>query len=230
MRLLLHALTTAEPPAETPSGLHAQPLVRIDDSGLAAWATQVSDSNPRFGRIDLIEHHQIISRLHEQLAACLPARFPTWVLDEDALREDIRRRQTELTAALDAVHGQCELAVTALWTEQEPAEPVTPPEAMTPGRQYLLERQQALAGSDQRRERARELADEIERVAGADLVAVRRQVCPSAAVALSSALLAPQARAKDLMARLLGMQDGVRILVNGPWPPYTFADTGKWEA
>ena len=81
-----------------------------------------------------------------------------------------------------------------------------------------------------RRERARELADEIERVAGADLVAVWRQVCPSTGVALSSALLAPQARAKDLMARLLGMQDGVRILVNGPWPPYTFADTGKWEA
>ena len=50
------------------------------------------------------------------------------------------------------------------------------------------------------------------------------------AVALSSALLAPQARARDLMDRLLGMQDGVRILVNGPWPPYTFADMGRLEA
>ena len=99
-----------------------------------------------------------------------------------------------------------------------------------PGTRYLLERQQALAGSDLRRARATELADEIERVAGADLVAVRRQVCPSATVAISSALLAPQASARNLIARLLGMHNGLRILVNGPWPPYTFADTGKWEA
>jgi hypothetical protein len=229
MRLLLHALTTAELPAEMPSGLHTQALVRVDESGLTGWATRFGQPNPRFGRSDLVEHHQIVSRLHEQLRACLPARFPTWLTDEDALRGEIRGRQAELRAGLDTVRGHCELAVTVLWTA--PAEQLAPIQATTtPGTLYLLERQQVLAGSDRRRERARELADEIERVAGADLVAVRRQSCPSAAVALSSALLVRQASARDLMARLLRVHDGVRILVNGPWPPYTFADTGKGES
>jgi hypothetical protein len=229
--LLLHAISTAEAPADLPSGLRARPLVRVEETGLAGWATEFAESdhkNLRFGQSDLLEHHQIISRLHAQLDACLPARFSTWLADEDALRADIRRRQSELISVLDQVRGQCELAVTVLWTTPVQHSPST--QAATSGTQYLLDRQAVLAGSDQRRERARELADAIERLAGADLKAVRREVCPSTAVALSAALLAPRARATDLMARLPRMLDGVRILVNGPWPPYTFAVVGKTEA
>jgi hypothetical protein len=223
MKLLVHALTTAEVLAEIPSGLRAQVLVRIDEDWVTAWATQFAQVSAEFGRADLLEHHQIVSRLHAQLEGCLPARFPTWVADEEALRADLRRRQAELSRALERVRGLCELAITPVWTA--PALEETPAEATTPGTRYLLERRRALAGSERRRERARELADEIERLAGADLAAVRRQVCPSPAVALSSALLAPRARAVELMARLPRTQDGVRILVNGPWPPYTFAGT-----
>ncbi len=231
MTLLLHAISTAEAPADLPTGLRGRRLVRVEETGLAAWATKFAEpdrNNLRFGRTDLLEHHQIISCLHAQLDACLPARFSTWLVDENALRADIRRRQAELISVLDEVRGQCELAVTVLWTA--PAQHSPPTQAATSGTQYLLERQAVWAGSDQRRKRARELADEIERLAGADLVAVRRQVCPSTAVAVSSALLAPRARARDLMARLPRTQDGVRILVNGPWPPYTFAVMGKTEA
>jgi Gas vesicle synthesis protein GvpL/GvpF len=224
VKLLLHALSTDEVPSETPGGLRGQALARVEAAGLVGWATRCREPDPKFGRADLLEHHQIISRLHEQVDACLPARFPTWYVDEAALRGEIVARRGELEAALDAVRGRCELAVTVLWTA--PAEALTPTESPTPGTRYLRERQQAFAGSDQRRARAKELADEIEQLAGTDLVAVRRQVCPSAAVAVSSALLAPRARANALIARLPRARDGVRILVNGPWPPYTFADTG----
>jgi hypothetical protein len=219
VRLLLRALTTAEAPREAPPG-----LVGVHEAGIIAWATGVAEPAPRFGRDDLLEQHQLISRLHAQFEACLPARFPSWFADEHALRAEIRGRQAEFRTALDAVQGRCELAVTVLW--DNPVDPVVPTEASAPGTRYLRERQQALVGSDRRRARARELADEIEHVAGADVVAVRRQVCPSAAVAVSAALLAPRGCADELIARLPRARDGVRILVNGPWPPYTFADTG----
>jgi len=201
---------------------------RVDAAAVAAWATSVAEPDPRFGRTDLLEHHQIISRLHQQVDACLPARFPTWYTDEAALQREIVGRQDQLGVALDVVRGRCEVAVTVLWTDA--AEALTPALAATPGTRYLLERQQAVAGADHRRARARELSNELERLAGTDLVAVRAQVCPSRAVAVSLALLAPRESAPALIARLPRTGDGVRILVNGPWPAYTFADTAKREA
>ena len=232
MKLLLHALSVAEVPREIPGGLRGQALVRVDSAGLAAWATELAEPDPRFGRSDLLEHHAIISCLHAQLAACLPVRFPTWFVDADALRGEIGRRQDEFRANLDAVRGRCELAVTVLWTAPaETAESETPSAAAaTPGTRYLLERQQAVAGSDRRRARARALADEVKALAGVDLAGVRAHVCPSALVAVSSALLIPRESAEALIARLPRAKDGVRILVNGPWPPYSFAGTGEREA
>src|SRR5229473_8285579 len=42
MRLLLHAVTTADGAEASPTGLRDQPYVRVAMKGLAAWATQFS--------------------------------------------------------------------------------------------------------------------------------------------------------------------------------------------
>lgn len=229
MRLLLHALTSGEVlPGDTPGGLRGQTLFGMLQGEVAGWATCLAEADPKFGRTELLEHHAIISQLHAQLDACLPVRFPTWYADEAALRAELCRQQADLRARLDAVRGTCEVAITVLWNG--PAEPVPPTEAMTPGTRYLQQRQQARVGTDSRRARARELAAEIESLAGPDLVAATAQVCPSATVAVSSALLAPRDSAKALIARLPRARDGVRILVNGPWPPYSFVGAGGREA
>ena len=68
------------------------------------------------------------------------------------------------------------------------------------------------------------LADELERLVANDLVEVRHQICPSATVALSSAVLVPRTRAEKIRAQLIRAEQDVRILVNGPWPPYTFGN------
>jgi hypothetical protein len=221
VRLLLHAIAPAEVSPAVLAGLRSQPLVRIEGAGLAAWATELTETAESFGRADLLEHHEIISRLAAQLDGVLPARFPTWLADADALRGELTRRQCELVEALDRVRGRVELAVTALWTTAGEEEP--PPEAATPGLQYLLTRQHAFSGSDRRRARAQELLEQIGRLVGTELIDVRHQLCPSATVALSSALLVPRARAEIIKTRLIRPEQDVRILVNGPWPPYTFA-------
>jgi hypothetical protein len=215
-------------------GLGGRALQRIavdddDDAAerLAAWVTSYGEASLPFTRADLLEHHAIVSRIHAHVAACLPARFPTWLSqepgDEDPA-DTVRRRRTELAQALDRVRGRSEIGVTARWTAAADAAPSA--EANTPGTRYLLERRRVFAGSDRRRERARELADEIERLVADDLVDVRRQLCPSTTVALSSALLVPRQRASELIERLPRDAHDVRILVHGPWPPYTFAATG----
>jgi hypothetical protein len=198
-------------------------LVVIRQADLAAYATSFEAPAEPFGRAELLDHHAIIVGIAGQAASILPARFPTWLADGETLRRELLRRQAEFVEALERVRGRAEIAVTAVWTAASAAGELAPVEAATPGRTYLLGRQQAFAGDDARRARGRALADQIEALVGSDLVEVRHQVCPSGQVAVSSAVLVPRESAEHVRARLTRAEQDVRILVNGPWPPYTFA-------
>jgi gas vesicle protein GvpL/GvpF len=223
MRLLLHAIATSEAAAVPSAGVRGQPLIVVRHGELSAYASCFDAPAKPFGRADLLDHHDIISGLAAHLDTLLPARFPTWFADEQALRAELDRRQSDLLGALERVCGRVEIALTAMWTSAQ-HEDVAPPAAATPGRRYLLARQQAFGGTDRRRARAQALADQTERLVGSELVEVRHQVCPSVTVALSSALLVPRDNAEKIKARLAREEQDVRILVNGPWPPYTFAN------
>jgi hypothetical protein len=227
MRLLLHAITTAEvaPTIELPEFRPGYGHVArvADGQGLTAWASVVHDEAEPFTREDLLSEHALVSVLHEATDACLPGRFPTFLSDEDALRVLLVRQGPELQAALERVRGRAELAVTTIWAT--PAEPSAPDmSGSTPqGTRYLRARQRAFAGSDAQHARAKRLSEELESQSRPELVEARHVVCPSPRIALSSALLVPRRTATDLKARLARVEPDVRILVNGPWPPYTFA-------
>jgi hypothetical protein len=170
----------------------------------------------------MLAHHDLVAALHEHSTACLPARFPTLFGEPDALRTMLVEREVELCAALERVRDCAELAVTALWIAR--AQPPAISET-TPGRRYLLQRQQAFHSADEQRATANAIADRIEHVLGAQLVDAQRKICPGPETALSLALLVRGATVATLAAHLgtTGQWRDVRILVNGPWPPYTFA-------
>lgn len=222
MSLLLHAITPPDAGVTPSAGLRGHPLVSVVEQDLAAWATEFAENPGQLTRADLLAHHELISRLDEQLDSSLPARLPTWITDVDAVRRLLVARRAELSKNLERVHGRAELAVTIAWTTAEPETPS--PEALTPGTRYLLRRRQAFAVSDQRRALAGELAHEVQRLAAPDLVEMQRYLCPSKAVAVSAALLVPRTSAAEVSARIRRMERDVRILVNGPWPPYSFVD------
>jgi gas vesicle protein GvpL/GvpF len=213
--LLLYAITT--PATSDPGGA----IVRVQAGGLTAWATPIGEEPPPFTREDVLHHHGVVRDVFERVEACLPARFPTVVGDAAVLRGELESHAAELTERLEAVRGAAEMAVTAVWTTVEAPQVV---DAATPGRRYLLERRAALTASERQHAEAEHLADELEKVCGAALRRAERHVCPSPQVALSLALLVERGTAEDTR-KVLGqqMRPGVRILVHGPWPPYTFA-------
>ena len=220
MPLLLHAIGPAEAQAAAApqSGLRpGWPVRAVGACGLVAWASECADVPP-LGRDDVLAHH----RLAEQgLAAglCLPVRFPTWAADEHAVRELLEQRRAELLAVLNRVTGRVELAVTITWTNDQPgAEP--PTQATTPGKRYLQERRQRYAAADQRRSEGQRLAAAV--AADARVLEATHTLCPSPEIGLSSALLVNAEDAVAVRKRLQGLEEGVRILVSGPWPPYSF--------
>ena len=223
MALLLLAITKANLAPLALEGPSGRAVVRMDAAGLSAWVCP-TDDDATFGRADLLAHHQAVSRIHDHADGALPARFPTQ-MDEVAVRSVLEARQAEYAVALERIAGRVELAVTAVWTDDASIDrPSSAPDPATrPGTSYLRTRREAFAVSDDRRARATRLAEQLEAIAGADLVASKRQLCPSPTVALSEALLVPRGVAEVLTARLAPQTLGLRILVNGPWPPYTFA-------
>lgn len=221
MRLLLHAITSPpEARAVDVQGLHGAVLTRVDVSGLTAWSTALADAPASYTRDDMLEHHRVVSEIFARVDACLPARFPT-LLDPPKLDALVRERQDGLISQLDIVRGACELAITAVWSS--PDAPLPIPADLAPGRRYLLARQQTLAASEQRRSRANALADDLERELADTPRDTRREVCPSVRVALSYAVLLALADVAMVEQRIPRLAPGVRILVSGPWPPYTFA-------
>ena len=57
MNLLLHAITPLDAAADTPlAGLREQPLVRVDEQGLAAWATEFREAPDQLTRTDLLSY------------------------------------------------------------------------------------------------------------------------------------------------------------------------------
>jgi hypothetical protein len=55
------------------------------------------------------------------------------------------------------------------------------------------------------------------------VVEAKHSLCPSDEIGLSSALLVAEANALAVAKRCRDLRESVRILVMGPWPPYTFA-------
>jgi hypothetical protein len=223
--LLLHAITA---PPETSSsdlgvqGLRHDPLTRTDVAGLACWSTtlEAPADGTSFTRQDLLDHHRVVTEVFARVEACLPARFPT-VLDSARLEALVAERDGSLRRQLEAVRGACELAITAAWTAPEATPPI--PSVGTPGTRYLRQRQNELTASAQRRARAEELGALLRDRVANRAREVQIAICPSREVALSAALLVSRVDAEEVLRQVPRAARDVRILLNGPWPPYTFA-------
>ncbi len=212
MRLLLHAITSP-PDGPTPRGFRGGDLLARPAGELTVWATPLFEDHPPFTKEDVLEDHRLVDEIFGLVRACLPVRFPTEIEDVGAL--DL----AQFAPRLERVRDACELAVTATWRPpfQESTPPVT---ADTPGRRYLQQRQTAV----HLRDRAEHLADDVLARVGDSLLEDSRIVCPSEKIALSLALLVRRADAEFVKSRIPRHAHDVRILINGPWPPYTFAD------
>jgi Gas vesicle synthesis protein GvpL/GvpF len=100
--------------------------------------------------------------------------------------------------------------------------------AAGPGRQYMETRRAEFAAREARRARAESLVEQVISELAIDRPLVWHETCTSENVAVSLAVLVPTERAPERKAELervaARFTDVVPVL-NGPWPPYTFART-----
>lgn len=143
---------------------------------------------------DMLEHHRVVSAIFERVD-CLPVRFPTRAEDPVSLLRPEHR------PALLRVRGKAEFAITRVWD--------TPlrRERAGNGRDFMEKRRAYWA------ERRR--VEEWARTLPPNAVV---KLAPNDRIAASVALLLPRGAAPSLPDL-----PGTRSVINGPWPPYSFA-------
>jgi hypothetical protein len=225
MTLIAHAIAPAPRVSLDGDGLRGRPLSWSGAGDIGLWSTHW-DPADKLDRNDALEHHRLVERICAS-QPCLPVRFGTAFPTEDAARASLASRSAELRAALDRVAGKSELALTLLWTTNTAGVAPQQLEARAgPGRQFMDERRARYAARDERKARAAALAESLLAKLAIERALVWYQACTSEAVAVSLAVLVPSDQAerwKADLGRLAGGFDDVIGVVNGPWPPYSFA-------
>jgi hypothetical protein len=222
-RFLAHAITRRETGGPV-TGLRGSPLRWIGTGELGVWVTEWS-GEPTLTRDDAFAHHDLVAVLCDA-GPCLPVRFGTWLATEEAAQRSLDDGEARFAAAVDRLGDRQEIAVTLLWREA-PSQ-AGRGEAVASSGKAFLDRKRALhAATDDRRRTAEDLATALRSALPTDQADVRHETCPSAEVALSMSLLARKDEAGALKARataVVAVLDGVRGVVSGPWPPYSFTE------
>ena len=224
MTLLAHAIVAAPPAVLSPEGLRGRPLAWSEAAGLGVWSTEWAP-DLKLERPDAIEHHHLVERICAA-QPCLPVRFGTAFASVDAVRASLDKRADALQAALARVSGKSELALTLLWRGQDPT--AAPSIGAGPGRRYMETRRAESNAQKTQRARADVLVERLITELAIERPLVWHETCTSASVAVSLAVLVPTGRAlerKADLARIAAEFTDVIPVLNGPWPPYTFART-----
>ncbi|MDQ2913132.1 MAG: GvpL/GvpF family gas vesicle protein [Chloroflexota bacterium] len=224
MTLLAHAIAAAPPASLSPEGLRGRPLAWSETAGLGLWSTEWAP-DIRLERSDALEHHRLVERICA-VQPCLPVRFGTAFATSEEARASLDKRASALRAALTRVSGKSELALTLLW--RDPSVPPATRSAEGPGRRYMERRRAEYVAREARRARAESLVERVITELAIERPLVWHETCTSDNVAASLAVLVPTERALERKAELEDVATqftDVIPVVNGPWPPYTFART-----
>jgi hypothetical protein len=124
--LLIYAIGEAPAPSlSLLPGVAGLPVSWLESGSYGVWASVLpAPAEPgrrlHAGRIDLLRFHQVVETI-SAAQTCLPVRFGTVVAGIGELQAALAAREPAIARALDRVRGGCEVAITALWQEGEPA-------------------------------------------------------------------------------------------------------------
>ena len=191
------------------TGLRKAPIESVAHGGLRCLYSALPGGVPRPSLEDVLEFHDIVRRMFLQ-ATLIPFRFPTKFLDEGGLLAFLREREAHFAEQLRKAGGlaQMELRLSPLAASARAAAPS--------GREYLEALRDRLQGCTRVAERAASTAREITRD-------WRRREDQGS---LRCYVLLPRDAVADFRERMrrLPVDEGVALIVSGPWPPTEFME------
>jgi Gas vesicle synthesis protein GvpL/GvpF len=213
----LHVYAVTDRPAPLPQveGIAGAPLCAVGNGSLAAICSWGARAEPT--EEALWQHEAVAEALMEE-RTILPARFGIAFFDEARLREELARREEELSSSLRRVAGCVELGLRVLREPNDTKLELAGSERS--GRAYMRARLEA-------RSRATEAARAVHEPLARLAVASRMRVLMTDRLLLSACYLVRREGLPRFRAELDGLtveQPELQLLCTGPWPPYSFAE------
>jgi hypothetical protein len=211
-------------------GFNGAVVSAVPYRALAAATSPLPSEAPRPTAENLWLHEAIVEAVRQQGPA-LPVRFRTVLADAAAVADALAERYDVLVADLDRLGDKVEFGLNVLWDP-----PITPGEDLAPGSgaaveaqgrgaRYLRARLAAHRREAAMRERARALARELDRDLSVHALERRCTLLPTPRLAVRAAYLVEPGRVpafRDAFAQLDRAHPALRVLLSGPWPPYSF--------
>ena len=223
-RLCVYAVVTTRSSPDTFRSRSGEWLRLVRHRGIAAVVSErARPAAP--SPANLRRYDRTMRELSERFRAILPARFGTWI-DEDELISTLSSRRAALAEALAAVRGRVQMTVRVVRaggaSSASAGNDVGRPfggavQASISGRDYLNARVRAAA--------AARLVPGFEPVRNAVKRWLRAERVEHRAGVSSVYHLIPRASADAYRRAVQAAADaaGLRVIVSGPWPPYAFS-------
>jgi hypothetical protein len=214
--IYVYAIAPGDAAAPDAAGLEDRPVETVCDGALAAFVSRDVSQAIEPGEAELWRHQEVVAALMGD-APVLPMRFGTLVAGEAELRAVLEARRADLVRSLALVRGRVELGVRALWPGDSGERP-----AGDTGRGFMLAKLEYHRIASRA---AREVHAPLAELA----VEATCRLHPSRGVAFASAYLVDRGYAGELerRAKHLGADHPyLRLVVTGPWPPYSFCGVG----
>jgi hypothetical protein len=221
------------------TGLGNSTLSTVVAGGLAAVAGPLPPEGLQRTTENVMRHGAIVEAL-QQHGPTLPVRFGTVVSDAEAVASALAEREGELYADLARLGDKVEFGLTVLW-DQPPGDDDGRSDGVAddvradhgPGVHYLRARLSASRRDEARREAARTIAREIDAALGSDVLDRRCSIAPTDRLALRAAFLIEPIRfdrCRHAIGEVRRRHPDLRVLVSGPWSPYSFVSRGHGGA
>jgi len=198
-------------------------------------------SSTRTGSIDptpehMLMHEAIVEALHTENAT-LPARFGTVLSDPRTVSQALEKQYDVLAADLKRLGDTVEFTVTALWPDDQrqlhigqadgsaAEHEIVSASTVSRGRAYMRRRMLQYRDADMLRKRAQALAADVVSALESHSIDHRGHLCPTGRIALRDVYLVARGQQPAFMAafdELHAQQRAARLLLSGPWPPYSF--------
>jgi hypothetical protein len=221
------------PPGLT--GVGGGELTTVGRGGLAAVVSPLALRDLRRTTENVLRHATIVEAL-QQRGAMLPVRFGTVVADAESLADVLAERHAELTADLARLGDKAEFGLTVLWDRPPGGDDGRADGAGDdgagggPGTRYLRARLAASRRVAAREAAARTIAREIDEALGSHVLDRRCSIAPTDRLAVRAAFLIEPTRfdaCRQAIAEQRERRPDLRILVSGPWAPYSFVSRGR---
>ena len=227
----VYAIVSRDAPVPASGGGGEAELALVPCRELAAL-TGPTDADGAPLTMENVLRHEAVVEAARRRGPALPVRFGTVFRDAEALASALAERYEPLAADLERLGDKVELSLTALWAGPHPGDAPAPApreEGALAGRgagaRYLYARAAETRRDDAVRERAQAVARDVDRVLAALALETRVALLPTPRVAVRTAYLLDPAGVEPFRTAFEEMRRArgdLRLLLTGPWPPYSF--------